>query len=194
MKTKFAMCLSYLALVMLATGCKSLFPAEGSQAKSTLTSFDDAQAAFDKIKLRETTVAELKQLGFDLQTTPNVKVLTYLDIMERFLPNQSITKDDLPKDVRDCIESKDCCHAYELLLDVSDSKRYGNLCLDVLGFKKRTHITGWNFKALLIIKDEVVSYKLRSGQPMVDRLDRKLKPLGPFQDMEGVVAKMPGMF
>jgi hypothetical protein len=53
---------------------------------------------------------------------------------------------------------------------------------------------GWNFKALIIIKDDVVTYKLRSGQPNVDRFEKKTKPLGPLQELDGLVGKIPGMF
>ena len=117
----------------------------------------------------------------------------YLDLIERFIPNQSITLKDLQPDVRACIEAKDCCHAYELDLDISKSKRYGNLALDVFGFKKNTRITGWSFKALIIVKDDLVAYKIRSGQPNIERYEKKLKPLGPLQDLEGLVTKVPGM-
>ena len=60
-------------------------------------------------------------------------------------------------------------------------------------FKRVTKVTGWNFQALVIIKDEVVTYKLRSGQPVVDRVEKRTKPLGPFQDLEGMASRMPGM-
>ncbi len=193
MKTIFTNCLLYLALVLLTTGCKTLFSSEGSQTKSVLQNFDEAENAFNKIITHKTTVDELKQMGFDLETTPNVKLLTYLDIIERFIPNQSITKADLPLDVLACIESKNGCHAYELTLEVTRSKRYGNLCLDVTGFQRKTHITGWTFKSLIIIRDNLVTYKLRSGQPKVDRLEKRVKPLGPFQDLEGLLGRMPGM-
>ena len=190
----FTMCLTFLALVFLTTGCKSLFPSESKTTRSRWQNFDEAQAAFDKITPHKTSVDDLKSLGFDPTTTPNIKVLTYLDLIERFIPNQSITLKDLQPDVRACIESKDCCHAYELDLDISNNKRYGNLALDVFGFKKNTRITGWSFKALIIVKDDMVAYKIRSGEPNIERYEKKLKPLGPFQDLENLVTKVPGMF
>jgi hypothetical protein len=189
----FAMSLLFIALVTSTTGCKSLFPTESKTTRTPWQNFDEAQAAFDKIMPHKTSTEELKALGFDPSTTPNIKVLTYLELIERFIPNQSITLNDLQPDVRACIESKDCCHAYELELDISKSKRYGNLALDVFGFKKNTRVTGWSFKALIIVKDDLVAYKIRSGQPNIERYDKKFKPLGPFQDLEGLVTKVPGM-
>jgi hypothetical protein len=182
------------ALVVLTTGCKSLFPSEDQVTKTTLTNFYDAEAAFDKIIPHQTSITDLRQMGFDPHTAPNVKILNYLDIIERFIPNQSITKEDLHEDVRACIESKECCTAYEVTLDIRYSKRFGSLFLDMFGFKKKTHITGWNYKALVVIRDDVVTYKLRSGQPNIDRLEKKTKPLGPFQELEGLVSRIPGMF
>lgn len=189
-----AMCLLCLALVTTTTGCKSLFSSSGQRTRTPWQNFDEAQTAYEKVVPHKTTVTELKELGFDPNTTPNIKILTYLDLIQRFIPNSSITLNDLQPDVRACIESKDCCHAYEMELDLTDSKRYGNLALDVFGFNRKTKTTGWRFKALVIVKDDVVAYKLRSGEPNVDRLDRKTKPLGPLQELDNIVTKVIGAF
>ncbi len=189
----FTMCWLFLALVLSTTGCRSLFPTESKTSRTPWQNYEEAQAAFDKITPHQTSLEDLKSLGFDPVSTPNVKVLTYLDLIERFIPNQSITLKDLQPDVRACIEAKDTCHAYELELDISRSKRYGNLALDMFGFKKNTRVTGWSFKALIIMKDDRVAYKIRSGQPNIERYEKKLRPLGPFQELENLVTKVPGM-
>ncbi len=189
----FARCLLFLALVLTTSGCRSLLPTEDRRPRTSWTNFNDAQAAFDKIVPHKTTVGDLKDLGFDPHNMPNVRILTYLDLINRFIPNNSITMNDLQPDVRACIESKDCCHAYELNLDVTHNKRYGNVFLDVFGFSKKSHITGWTYKALIIVKDDVVAYKLRSGEPNVNKYEKKVKPLGPFQELDQVIWKMPGM-
>jgi len=189
-----SMCLLYLALVFTTTGCKALFVSSGARTRTPWHSFEEAQTAYDKVVPHKTTLTELKGLGFDPFTTPNIKVLTYLDLIQRFIPNSSITFDDLQPDVRACIESKDCCHAYELELEMTDSKRYGNLMLDIFGFNRKTKTTGWTFKALLIVKDDVVAYKIRSGEPNVDKLDVKTKPLGPLQELDNILIKVLGGF
>jgi len=193
MKNILVMCLMLLGLVLLNTGCQSMFPVEQARTLNLWTNYDETQITFGKIIPNQTTVEDLKALGLDPHTSPNIKVLTYLDVIARFIPNQSITKDDLPPDIKKCIESRDCCQAYELNLDVSKSKRYGNLFLDVFNFKKTTRITGWNFKGLIVIQDGLVTYKLVSGEPSVNRLDKKVRPLGPFQELDGLAAKLPGM-
>ena len=193
MKT-YAMCLFYLALVLTTTGCKSLFSSTSVKSKTSWKTFDEAQSAYDKVVPHKTTVEELKGLGFDPHTTSNIRILTYLDLIQRFIPNASITLNDLQPDVRACIESKDCCHAYEMDLELTDNKRYGNLALDIFGFNRRSKTSGWTFKALIIVKDDIVAYKLRSGEPNVDRLEQKTKPLGPLQELDNILLKALSIF
>ena len=188
----FAMCLLYLALVLTTTGCRALFSSASQRSRTPWQNFDEAQAAYDKVVPHKTTLAELKTLGFDPISTPNVKILTYLDLIQRFIPNASISLKDLQPDVRDCIESKDCCHAYEMDLDMTNNKRFGNLALDMFGFDRRTKTSGWTFKALIIVKDDVVAYKIRSGEPNVDRIERRTKPLGPLQELDNILLKLVG--
>ena len=180
-------------LVVPTIGCKSMFYSENHRSVTVWTNFDAAEDAFNKIIPHQTRVEDLKVLGFDPHTTPNIEILNYLDIIQRFIPNSSITKEDLHKDVRDCIESKDGCMGYELDLDIIRKRRFGNLMLDMTGFTKKTKVYGWNYKALILIKDGIVVYKLRSGQPNVDKIERKIKPLGPLQEIEGLLTKIPGL-
>ena len=86
------MCLLFLALVLTTTGCKSLFISSGQRARTPWQNFDEAQTAFDKVIPHKTTVGELKNMGFDPNTTPNIKILTYLDLIQRFIPNASDRK------------------------------------------------------------------------------------------------------
>jgi hypothetical protein len=191
-KTVFAG-LPFLALILMSTGCKSLFPSEDARTMNSWTNFDSTQITFDRIVPHQTTIEDLKKMGLEPHSSPNIKLLTYLDVITRFLPNQSITLNDVPPDIRSCIESRDCCQAYELNLVMTRSKREGNLVLDVFNFKKKTHITGWTFTGLIIIKDGMVTYKLISGEPSVNRMEKKLRPLGPLQELDGMLNRVPGM-
>jgi hypothetical protein len=183
-------------LVLPTIGCKSpnnpLFSSENMRSVTAWDNFDQAEAAFNRIIPHQTRVEDLKDLGFDPHTTPNIKILNYLDIIARFIPNSSITKEDLHPDVRRCIELKEGCMGYELDLDIIRKKRFGNLVLDMTGFTKETQIYGWDYKALLLIKDGVVVYKLRSGRPSIDKIERKIKPLGPVQEIDKLIGRIPG--
>jgi hypothetical protein len=79
-------------------------------------------------------------------------------------------------------------------LDLTNNKRFGNLALDIFGFNRKTKTTGWTFKALIIVKDDIVAYKIRSGEPNVDRLEQKTKPLGPLQELDNILLKLIGAF
>ncbi|MDP6935050.1 MAG: adenylate/guanylate cyclase domain-containing protein, partial [Myxococcota bacterium] len=46
--------------------------------------------------------------------TPNITILSYLDLIERFMPHPTITAGDLDPSVRRCIESRDGCGGYEV--------------------------------------------------------------------------------
>jgi hypothetical protein len=185
-----------LALVALCSlsGCAFLLPKAQTTTKSRWSSYEEARAAFDRIVPNETRTDQLSSLGFDPRTNPNVKVLTYLDVIQRFMPNQSITLDDLDKAVRSCIEARERSQALEVDLNNTRSQRYGNALLDVTGFVKKTHETGWRFTGLLLILEGRVVYKLASGQPNVDRYDKKIRPLGPLQEMEGLVSRVVPIF
>ncbi|NBV23465.1 MAG: hypothetical protein EBS05_16290 [Proteobacteria bacterium] len=164
----------------------SLHTSSQRAAKAVWPDFNGAKVAFDRIVPGQTTIAELRELGFDPYQNANVRVLNYLDIQNRFLPTPSIRMEDLPAPVRQSLDAKEQSLAYELDLTVLNAQRYGNLVLDMLAFNRKTHETGWSFKALILLNHDKVLYKLWSGQPHLDRLEQKKQPLGPFQDLEGV--------
>lgn len=183
---KFLLLLGSLAALLFTVGCGALHTSGRTIAKSPWPDFASAKAAFDRIEPGQTTMTELRTLGFDPYTNPNVRILNYLDIQNRFLPNQSVRMEDLPMPVRQSLDAKEKSVAYELDLTVINSQRYGNLFLDVFAFNRKTHETGWNFKALVLLNHDKVLYKLWSGQPNVDRFEQKKKPLGPFQEINSV--------
>lgn len=91
----------------------------------------------------------------------------------------------MPASVRHSIDAKEASVAYDLDLSVINSQRFGNLALDILAFNRKTHETGWNFKALILLNHDKVLYKLWSGQPKMDRVEQKKKPLGSLQELDG---------
>lgn len=164
-----------------------MFPRTETTVISRWNSYNDVLATFNQVVPGQTTTNDLQCLGFDPGVSPNVHILNYIDVINRFMPNPSITKADLPDPVRQSIERKDGTVAYELDLSNIKTKRSGNLFLDMTNFKRVTHTTGWRFKGLLLIEGNRVVYKIASGDPSVDNYDKKVKPLGPFQEIEGVV-------
>ncbi len=177
MKEKYYAVLCFI-LFLTVTGCSNLLPSEKITVQSPWETFDDAKAAFDKIIPHRTTTKDLEKLQFDPFITPNIEMLTYLDIIERFSKKGAVDKD-----IQDCIGAKDSCRGYEMIQKRTNNERYGNPFLDILNFRRKTKISGWELNVLIVIKKDLVIYKLWSGKPKIDELTDKKNPLGPFQDM-----------
>jgi len=177
-------------LTVLFTGCATLLTTSDTQTKSAWNSIDEAQRAFGDIAPGESTLSELKCLGFDPYASPNFKVLNYLDVMDRFLMNPSIKRNELPAEVQDALAAREECHGYEVDLSNIRNKRYGNAFLDITGFRRKTRETGWRYKALFVLKGDVVVYKLWSGEPNVEKYVDTKRPLGPFQELDHALTGM----
>jgi hypothetical protein len=175
-----------LASAFYLAGCSFLLPTERSMTQQPWKSFAEAEQAFDRVVPKQTTVEDLAAMGLDPFTAQNIKVLTYLDLMARLMPHDGFQKSDMNDDVRKCLDAKDACRAFEVIVDIRHSKRTGYALLDILGFNRKTHITGWSFDGLLVIQDDVVVYKIRSGEPNLDRKEQRIKPLGPLQELDGL--------
>lgn len=169
------------SLVFFISGC-SLLPEGKETVESPWHSFAEAKATYDKIEPGKTTLAELKGLGIDPYSTSNVSVLSYLDIIQRFIPNNSIKYDQLAPQVRDCIDAREICRGYEVSPKELHSERTGNVIADVFSFRRKTIRKGWSFNALIILKDSQVVYKIWRGKPLIRELSTKKSPLGPLQN------------
>jgi hypothetical protein len=184
--------LRVILLVFLAamfSGCSTtaLLPRQQKIVVTPWNSFAEAKNAFDQINPYQTKKDELEKLGFAPEVTPNIKILNYLDIMERFMPNQSITIGDLAEGLQDCLDDQEQCTAYEIIIRKYDSQRFGNVFLDLFNFRRKTTVSGWEFMALIVLKDSLVVYKLSSGRPSTDELDDAKNPLGPLQSADRLI-------
>lgn len=182
---------SIVVLTLVMGGC-TILPSSDEVMHSPWKSFEDAHAAYDRIVPNETTLVDLKELGFDPYTTPNISILSYLDIIRQFMPNNSIGLDDLDPAVRACIDARAGCSGYQINPKVVRSERVGNAFLDVLNFDRTTRETGWAFSALVLFRNDVVTYKVWRGTPTIIVERRTANPLGPLQDPAGVIrAQLP---
>jgi len=155
------------AILLMITGCGSLLPKTHNTIRSPWTNYAQVEVAFAQIITYQTRTNDLRNMGFDPSASPNVRILNYMDLIQRFIPNASITIADLPEPVRDCIDAKENCRAYELDLSDIRTKRHGNTFLDVFGFKRQTHEYGWRFNGLVLILDGQVVYKISEGEPTI---------------------------
>jgi hypothetical protein len=165
----------------LLAGCGSMLPKSKEVTASPWQTYQDAQEAFDKIVPGQTTVADLRQMSLDPTENPNIAILNYADVMRKFMLNQSFSINDLDQGVRDCVMAKVACRGFEVTQSQVYKERLGNVMLDVLGFYRETHTTGWRFNGLILLKENVVVYKLTSGQPVLQGTEENKNPLGPVQ-------------
>lgn len=174
-----------LSGMIFTSGCKSLFLSSSSTVNSRWNTYTQVATAFDKIQPYNTDGNGLKTLGFDPSVSPNVKILTYVEILPIFMPNSGVHKEDLPSAVQEFIDADGDGIAYVVDLNNLKSKRYGNLLLDIFDFKRKTHTSGWNFRGIILMKNDVVIYKLASGEPNISTDEKKIRPLGPLQELDG---------
>jgi hypothetical protein len=178
-----------ILLVLIALqGCSNMLPSVKTTTDSPWEDFSQAKAAFDQIVPNKTTTLELRQLGIDPFTTPNVKQITYLEVIQHFMPNNSIGVKDLDQYLQECIKARKECYGYELSPDQKEEKRYGNVALDLLNFRRQTEISGWKFVALIILNQDKVVYKLWGGEPNILKHEDRKNPLGPLQNIGGLFA------
>lgn len=184
-----------LSLVMLA-GCVRLLPSSTVTVRSPWEHFDNAKSTYEKIVPGETTVDDLKKLGFDPFLVPNIKIMNVTEIIILFLPNPSIKQEDLDPGIQKCIASKDRCTAYQISPSIMNTKRIGNFWLDLFTFKRHTEITGWEFRGVITIVDRVVTYRdPPGGKPLVHTEQVDVRPLGPVQEVGNMlVSEIPRLF
>lgn len=172
-------------LLSAAWGCSSLLPHSEQMTESAWASYAEAQRAFDQIVPGKTTTRELKKLNLDPATNANIAILNYADVLRRFMVSQSLSIRDLDAGVRECVNATAQCRGYEVDQKLLAKQRKGNFWLDILGFKRETHTAGWRFQGLVLIKDDVVIYKLTGGQPTIAETEHTNTPLGPVQSVAG---------
>ncbi|MDJ0942286.1 MAG: hypothetical protein QNJ30_02415 [Kiloniellales bacterium] len=180
-----------LILALPTVAACSVLPTTVETAESPWESFEDAKTAYDAVVPTQTTRGELTALGYDPLETPNVRVLSYVDLIQRFLPRESIEMQALDPDLRRCLEARERCWGYEVTPSVIDRSREGNVALDLFGFRRETMTTGWRFSAVIVLMDDVVQYKIWEGTPKIREQKVETKPLGPLQELDNIIQPRP---
>jgi len=175
-----------LALALGSCG-GALLPEQSEIVSPRFQSYSAVSEAFRQIKPLQTNLDELAVLGFDTQNSPNTLVLSHLDLVERFLPNGAIAFDRLDPAVQACLMAEAGCQGYLFNIKHQTFDRSGSLFLDSFGFVHITTETGWSAQVLVLIQNGRVTHKLLSGEPNVTIVRREVQPLGPVQNLGGVV-------
>ncbi len=174
-------------LVLVGCGGLGLLPYQTDIQNTKFHSYKQVMTAYEQIQPGVTRISDLGDIGFDASSTPNVEMLSYLGVIERFMPRDSIKFDHLDPAVQSCIEARDHCAAYVFRPERLHQERTGNWFLDVLGFERTTVNFGWSAEVMLLVQDGRVAYKVISGRPNIQDYHDKVSPLGPFQDLGNAV-------
>jgi len=180
--------LMMVAGAILLTGC-AVLPSTATQSKSRWVDYEEARASYDTVKIDHTTRKDLKAIGFTPDGNSNVRILNYVDVGNLF--GSAFRYEDLPTGVRTCVSAQDACLAYVVNVRRVNNKRNGNVAADLFGFKKHTDITGWEFQATVVLVNDRVVYKLWNGTPDIASSESQSTPLGPMQNLSGIIPK-PG--
>ena len=186
-----------LAWILLATallyGCSSALPHGESKLVSPWSSFDEAKRAYDQITPYETRREDLGTLGFSPDDQPNIRILNHADLAERFMLVSANIPEELPQGLRECQKKCARCFGYEVEQRQTRNRRYGNFFADLFNFKRKTEITGWEFRALLVLVDGLVVYKVWGGTPDIREYRDKVNPLGPLQGIGPDLVPRPNL-
>ena len=178
-------CIIAIIVVLSVASCSFLLPSRKIEKNAQWDSFEHIQTVYDKVRPNQTNVTTLKNFGFDPYIANNVAIENYLDIRTRFDPLS--TGKNIPMPVSECLNIFKRCQAYVVNLDYEYEKRLGNVLLDVAGFKKEILKEGWTFRAVFIIHDDTVVYKLWSGEPKRKAYIEETRPLGPLQGLGDLI-------
>jgi len=186
---RYARIIASLLITLALVGCGGLglLPYKSDIQNSGFKSYKAVQVAYRSITPGATLASDLSHLGFDAATSPNVEILSYLGVIERFMPRDSIHFDNLAPAVQACIDARDRCTAYVFKPSRLHQERRGSAFLDILGFQRVTVNYGWSAEVILLVQDGRVAYKVMSGRPHIEELHDSVQPLGRLQDIGGTV-------
>lgn len=181
MSSRILIRVTSVLVASLLGGCGSLLPKVDSETDAPWKTFEEAKRTYDGIVPGQTTLAELKQAGFDPYLNRNVTVLHFSDVVAKFAPS-AVRDEHLEPGIRECLQRPSMCSAYAMEHRQIHRKRVGNFFLDFINYRRRTEITGWRFSAVIVIVGERVVHKSWNGVPVISEVEETTNPLGPLQD------------
>jgi len=146
-------------LAVVGFGILSLLPHQADSANLGIRSLKDLAEAYARVQPGSTRASALARLGFDT-STPNVQVLSYLGVMERFMARDTVGFDKLDVAIQDCIEARDRCTA--LVFSPSESKIRTAGMLSMFGIDS-AKAAAEPAQVTLLVQDGRVAYKMIRG-------------------------------
>src|SRR5262249_31014355 len=125
---RYATSIAIIFVTLAVAGCGTLMllPRQADLSTGGLRTTEDLAAAYARVRPGATPASQLARLGFDT-STPNAQVLSYLGVLERFLPRDSTKFDRLDAALKSCIEAQDRCTALVFTSDDHPRGRSGGV-------------------------------------------------------------------
>src|SRR5882724_8440702 len=93
-------------------------PRQGDAPQSKILTARDLLAAYARVQPGLTRASQLARFGLDTAAA-NAQVLSYLGVMERFMPHDTVAFDRLDAGVCDCVDARDRCTALVFRADMA---------------------------------------------------------------------------
>jgi hypothetical protein len=177
-------CAVLLLILILLGACSTWLPAVHREVSNPWPDFAAVKRSFDHITPFQTSMDQVRALGFDPDKTPNVQMLNQAQVIEAVLPSPLQERSTVPPGVLQCMQVGSACVAYAMTPSRIEQRRVGNFVLDFFNFHRQIVTTGWKFSALIVVIDQQVVYTQWSGEPQIHTtIDRNI-PLGPLQNFD----------
>ena len=171
-------------IATLLSACSSWLPALRREVSNPWADFAAVKRSFDQITPFQTSMDQVRALGFDPDKTPNMRMLNQAQVIEAVLPSPLQERSTVPQGVLQCMQAGAACVAYSMEPSRIEQRRVGNFLLDFANFRRHSVTTGWKFSALIVVIDKQVVYTQWSGEPQIHTTIERHNPLGPLQNFE----------
>jgi hypothetical protein len=159
-----------VTLAVLGLAALTYVPRSSDTATTRIGSLKDLASAFARVQPGRTRASQLASLGFDT-TTPNVQVLSYLGVMERYAA-ASTNFDRLDAALQNCIEARDRCTAF--VFKPADAGHGGSM---FASFGFGANAASRSAEVTLLVENGRVAYKTMTGMPAAAAPRRLASPV-----------------
>jgi hypothetical protein len=151
-----------------------LLPRQPDSSTGGLRTAKELAAAYARVRAGTTPASQLARLGFDT-SMPNAQVLSYLGVLERFMPRDSTRFDRLDQALKTCIQAEDRCTALVFTPGDQPPAHSGGM-FAALGFGTAS-VGARAAEVTLLVQDGRVAYKMITGvEPSPVRTARDATP------------------
>jgi len=157
LRTIAAIILFASALVSLGDVTLPLWPSQTGLSSNELRTSRDLVRAYSRIRPGVTRASELAAYGFDA-TSNGTRLLSYLGVMESFIPHDSNQFDRLDAAIQTCVAARERCAA--LIFQPADKPKAPGM---FTAFGMGADAAAQTTRVTLLIRDGRVSFKMISG-------------------------------